>query len=352
MKHVVVLLGLAPILVARGELLRHESSIDAMGSTFTVAAYGDDRQKLITAVDLALEEARRLDQKLSNYRPESEWSEVNRLAADRPVQVSPELFRLLAYCVEVSRESEGTFDITVGPLMRVWGFYKGSGHLPHRAEVRGTLVKVGFKNIVLDPLARTVRFSRQGVEIDPGGVGKGYAVDRMAGILKENGIRSAFITAGGSSMYAIGTPPGEPGWKVQIRNPKARTGPARPANSPKTRALSAAPSSVVRANFLMEESSIVTETLLKDESMATSGNYEKYFRVGRHIYSHIMDPRTGFPAEGMYSVSVIAPLGLDSEVWAKPYYILGRRWAAKHNPKNFRIYTCEDKGEPVCAWLQ
>ena len=122
-------------------------------------------------------------------------------------------------------------------------------------------------------------------------------------------------------MIAIGTPPGEPGWKVRIRNPK-------------------------------EASKIAAETLLKDESMATSGNYEKFFQVGRRIYSHIMDPRTGFPSEGMYSVSVIAPLSLDSEVWAKPYYILGRQWAAKNNPKKFRIYMCEDKGEPVCAWLQ
>ena len=97
MKRFVVLLWLAPMLAAPGELLRHESSIDAMGTTFTVAAYADDRQKLITAVDLALEEARRLDHKLSNYRPESEWSEVNRFAAERPVTVSPELFRLLAY---------------------------------------------------------------------------------------------------------------------------------------------------------------------------------------------------------------------------------------------------------------
>ena len=321
MKRFVVVLWLAPALATGGEMLRHESSIDAMGSTFSVAAYGEDRQKLISAVDLALEEARRLDHKLSNYRPESEWSQVNRDAAEKPVVVSPELFRLLAYCVEVSRESEGTFDITVGPLMRAWGFFKGSGHMPHRAEVRGSLINVGYRNILLDPEARSVRFARQGVEMDPGGVGKGYAVDRMASILKENGIRSAFITAGGSSMYAIGTPPGEPGWKVQIRDPK-------------------------------DESKIATEALLKDESMATSGNYEKFFRVGRHVYSHIMDPRTGFPSEGMYSVSVIAKQGIDSELWAKPFYILGRQWAAKHNPKQFRIFTCEDKGEPVCAWLQ
>ena len=96
MKRFVVLLWLAAVLLARGEILRHESSIDAMGSTFSVAAYADDRQRLITAVDLALEEARRLDHKLSNYRSESEWSEVNRLAAERPVVVSPELFRLLS----------------------------------------------------------------------------------------------------------------------------------------------------------------------------------------------------------------------------------------------------------------
>ena len=121
-----------------------------MGSTYSVVIYGSDRDKLQSNVAQALEEARRLDQLLSNYQPQSEWSQVNRLAADQPVVVSRSCSNCLSACVEYSRESEGAFDITVGPLMKVWGFYKGTGHLPHRAEVRGALGKVGYRNILLD----------------------------------------------------------------------------------------------------------------------------------------------------------------------------------------------------------
>src|SRR6266436_5535539 len=131
------------------ELIRAEGSVDAMGSAYSVVVYGvvygQDRQRLQAAVAQALEEARRLDQLLSNYQPQSEWSQVNRLAADQAVVVSPELFQLLAACVEYSRQSEGAFDISVGPLMTVWGFYKGTGHLPHRAEVWGALNKIGYR---------------------------------------------------------------------------------------------------------------------------------------------------------------------------------------------------------------
>jgi len=131
------------------------------------------------AAQAAFDEVRRLDEMLSNYRPSSEWSRVNREAAERPVVVGQELFDLLAACLEYSRRSQGAFDISVGPLMKVWGFYKGSGRLPHRAEVQAALKKVGYRQITLDPGRRTVRFDRPGVELDPGGIGKGYAVDRM-----------------------------------------------------------------------------------------------------------------------------------------------------------------------------
>src|SRR5262249_5756165 len=145
--------------------------------------YGEDRNKLEAASEDAFEEARRLDRLLSNYRPQSEWSEVNRHAAEGPVKISAELFQLLSACVEYSRVSEGAFDISVGPLMKVWGFYKGTGHLPQRSEVLESLQKVGYRNIVLDAAERTVRFAREGVELDPGGIGKGYAVDRMVEVL-------------------------------------------------------------------------------------------------------------------------------------------------------------------------
>ena len=257
--------------------LRLETSVDAMGSTYTMALYGDDAQQLRAAGEEAAEEARRLDRLLSNYIPGSEWSEVNKNAAKGPVRVSPELFNLLSACVHYSRVSDGAFDISVGPLMKVWGFYKGSGRLPHRAEIRGALASVGYQHIILDPKNRTVRFDRDGVELDPGGIGKGYAVDRMVAVLRQNGIKSALVSGGSSSIYAIGAPPDEPrGWRVNIKNPR-------------------------------HPSQTAADVYLKDESMSTSGNYEKFFYAEGRMWSHIMDPRTGYPAEGVLSVSVIAP---------------------------------------------
>jgi FAD:protein FMN transferase len=316
-----LLLLTLPALATQPDLLRVEGSVDAMGTAYSIVAYGEDRGKLQSAVSEGLEEAHRLDEMLSNYKPTSEWSMVNRQAADGPVHITPELFQLLSACLEYSRESEGAFDISVGPLMKVWGFYKGTGHLPHRAEVWGALNMLGYQNILLDPANQTVRFAKKGVELDPGGIGKGYAVDRIAQILKDDGIRQALISGGGSSIYAIGAPPHEKGWKIDIKNPKN------------------------------PEESIET-VYLKDESMSTSGNYEKFFYAEGKMYSHIMDPRTGYPSQGMLSTSVIAPRTLDSEAWTKPYYILGPKWAAQHRHNDFRVYFCEARPGAKCDWLQ
>jgi thiamine biosynthesis lipoprotein len=327
MKQIVVVLFLAASFsaAAGSGALRLESSAEAMGSTYSLVLYGEDRARLEAAAEEAFEEVRRLDRMLSNYRPESEWSEVNRFAADRPVRLSAELFQLLSACVEYSRQSEGAFDISVGPLMKVWGFYKGSGHLPHRAEIRGALSKTGYRNILLDASNRTVRLARQGVELDPGGIGKGYAVDRMVRVLRGDGVAAALVSASGSSIYALGAPPEEAGWKIRIRDPK-------------------------------DETKTVEEVTLKNESMSTSGNYEKFFWAEGKINSHIMDPRTGLPARGMLSASVITPLTLDSEAWTKPFFINGRDWAAKHKLTGFRVFLCADTGEAgtgqSCAWLQ
>ncbi|MCW5976619.1 MAG: FAD:protein FMN transferase [Bryobacteraceae bacterium] len=320
MKHFVVLLCLAPLVARGGEELRLSSSLDAMGTTFTVVAYDEDRQKLEASVDQVFEEVRRLDSLLSNYKKDSEWSRINREASSRPVRISAELYRLLEQCVGYSRASDGAFDITVGPLVKTWGFYKGSGRLPHRAEIRQALARTGYKGIRLDPAEQSVRFDRPGMEIDPGGIGKGYAVDRMVEGLRSNGIRSAMITAGGSSIYAIGAPPAQEGWKVKIRHPRS------PGKT-------------------------IEEIALRDESMSTSGSSEKFFVAGGKVYSHIFDPRTGYPATGTLSVSVVAPRTIDSEAWTKPFFIRGREWAARRKPAGFRVYICEDKVERACEWL-
>lgn len=292
-----------------------------MGSTYSIAVYGEDQTTMENAVAQAFEEVRNLDDLLSDYKPESAWSQINRSAAERPVKVPQELFRLLKDCVTYSRESDGAFDITVGPLMRVWGFYKGTGHLPKKNEVAAAEAVVGWRSLDLDPASSTVRFLKRGMSIDPGGIGKGYAVDRMIAVLRDNGIHSGLVSASGSSIYAMGTPPNQDGWHVEIKDPR-------------------------------DTAKVAAEVVLKDESMSTSGSYEKFFRADGRVYSHIMDPRTGYPAPGMLSVSVIAPRTIDSEAWAKPFFINGRQWAALHKPQGIRAYFCEDKVNQPCLWLQ
>ncbi len=182
-------------------------------------------------------------------------------------------------------------------------------------------MSVGYRHLKLDAAAQTVAFDRPGVELDPGGIGKGYAVDRMVEVLRNKGIQTAFVAGSVSSLYGIGAPPNEPrGWRVDIKDPH---------NPRKT----------------------LTEVFLKDMSLSTSGSYEKFFVADGRTYSHIMDPRTGFPAQGTASVSVIAPRTIDSEAWAKPYFVNGRQWTAKHKPKDFQVYFCEDRTDQPCAWL-
>ena len=306
---------------ATGELVRFEKSSEVMGSTFSVVAYGSNRTILESAADAAFGEAERLDRMLSNYLPASEWSEVNRTAGLRPVRLSAELFQLLSDCMRYSQQSGGAFDITVGPLMKVWGFYRGEGELPQPPDIRDALARIGYRHVRLNPEALTIQFDRQGIELDPGGIGKGYAVDRMVEVLKGKGVGIALVSAAGSSIYGLGAPPGEPqGWSVAIRAP------GRAKQS-------------------------AAEVFLKNTSLSTSGSYEKFFRVEGRRYSHIMDPRTGYPVQGTSSVSVMASRTIDSEVWAKPYFINGRAWTAAHKPADFSVFFCDDTKEKACSWI-
>jgi FAD:protein FMN transferase len=303
-----------------GDLLRLEQNDEAMGATFSVVLYGSDRSQMEKAAGAAFDEVHRLDRLLSNYKEDSEWSEVNRTAGVRPVKLSAELFRLLSDCLKYSRESDGAFDITVGPLMKVWGFYKGEGALPRPADVTDALTRVGHRHVRLDAAAQTILFDRAGVELDPGGIGKGYAVDRMVEVLRRSGIAVALVSAG-SSIYGLGAPPDEPtGWRITIRAPD-------------------------------DPNKSAAEVFLRDMSLSTSGSYEKFFWADGRTYAHIIDPRTGYPAQGTASVSVMAPRTVDSEAWAKPFFINGRTWTAAHKPANFRVFACDEGKPSTCSWI-
>ena len=319
---VAVGVSLCQVRAASRELVRLEETDDAMGSMFSLVLYGPERAKLQGAADAAFDEVHRLDRLLSNYKTDSEWSRVNREAAARPVVVSAELFDLLWACLEYGRQSDGAFDITVGPLMRVWGFYKGEGVMPPKSAVVEALEHVGSRHVRLDRETRAVRFLRPGVELDPGGVGKGYAVDRMVDVLRKRGVAAALVSAAGSSIYGLGAPPGEPeGWHVPI------TAPADPRRA-------------------------VADVYLENLSISTSGSYEKFFWADGRRYAHIIDPRTGHPARGASSVSVVAPRTVDSEAWTKPFFVHGPDWTPRHAPAHLRVLFCDDTPHESCRWIR
>ncbi len=272
--------------------VRYEASHESMGTIFTVAVYGRDRTFLAEVVEQVFEEVDRLDEQMSNYKPESELSAINREAAGHPVILEPGLFHLLEICVQRSEQTGGAFDITVGPLMKSWGFFRGRGRLPTSAEISDVLQRVGYRHLKLDAERRTIRFDESGVEIDLGGIAKGYAVDRAVDILRSNGITSALVSSGTSSIYALGSPPGAQGWKITLRDPYDEH---RPAD-------------VIH---------------LQSYSLSTSGNYERFFEIDGKSYCHIMNPHTGWPVQGVLSAAVLAATGTDTDGRSAGCFVMG-----------------------------
>lgn len=288
-----------------------------MGTEFTVAAYGRDPKFLAETVEEVFEEIDRVDAQMSNYKPESELSEINREAASRAVQVEPSLFALLQKSIKYSEDTGGAFDITVGPLMKAWGFFRGEGRVPGAETLHAVLAHVGYQHVKLDSTARTIHFDVTGIELDLGGIGKGYAVDRAVGILRENGVTAALVSSGMSSIYALGAPPNEEGWKIILRDPFDSTVPA-------------------------------DVVYLRNFSMSTSGNYKKFFKLGGKTYSHIMNPHTGMPVENMLSTVVFVANATDSDALSK-LYVLGpegsRQYLAGHPDIQALFYLPADSAK-------
>jgi FAD:protein FMN transferase len=278
-----------------------------MGSTFSIVLYGRDPLRLEAAAQAAFDEIRRIEGLLSTFRPGSECSLVNRWAAHRSVPVSAEVFRLVSLCLKFSRETDGAFDITVGPLKQAWDLVAGTGRVPPADVLAAARRHVGHHRVRLDAGTQTVRFDHSGVEVDFGGIGKGYAVDRVAEILRQDGVDSALIAGSASSLYGLGAPPAEPrGWRADIRD-SARRG---------TR---------------------VAEVFLKDTSLTTSGTIEKCFWSDGSLYSHILDPRTGWPLQSIRQISAVSPNAVDGEVWAKACLLNDPGCAAERKPDTVKV---------------
>lgn len=243
----------------------------AMACRFEITLSSSDAPH-VAAARKALDEADRLESVLTVFRDTSEAVHVNRNAALEPVAVGEDLFEILKLSELLYRDTSGAFDITATPLSRCWGFLRHEGRVPDPAVLDEARGYVGMSKVLLDDAARTVAFERDGLELNFGSIGKGFALDRMALLLRGDGVRHALLSAGQSSIYAIGGRDG--GWPIDLRPRRAK---AR-----------------------------IGQVLLRHGAMATSGAGEQYFEIEGVTYGHVLDPRSGWPASGVLGSTVIA----------------------------------------------
>jgi FAD:protein FMN transferase len=273
-------------------LYHYQASRMSMACAYAIEAYGPDAGVLPRIFTEAFDEVDRIDRLMSNYKQESPLSRINREAADHPVNVDPELFDFIVSAMQYNRDSDGAFDITVGPLMKAWGFFRGDGRLPRDEELAAARGHVGRAHVILDRVSRTIAFDDRGVELDLGGIAKGYAVDRVVRLLRDRDVTAALVSSGGSTVYGFGAPPGRDAWDIQIQDP------------------------------LDARKTALTVTL-KDRALSVAGSSEKFFEAGGVRYSHIMDPRTGRPVQGVLTVAVVASSGTAGDALDDALFVLG-----------------------------
>jgi len=270
----------------------------AMATRFEIVLHGDDSKALRAAGEEALNEIERLEAQLSLYRPTSEVFHINARAAREPVKVSPSLFALLKHAKQLHAETDGAFNVTIAPLVRCWGFMNGDGHVPGDDEIAAARALVGLHLVRLDARELTVQFERDGVMLDLGAIGKGYAVEKAAEILRDAGIASALLHGGTSTVCAIGAPPDAEAWKIALA-----TSPGAPVEAP--------------------------AILLKDESLSVSGVRGKFFQAGDQTFGHVLDPRTGRPTQGIALAAVVLPSATETDALSTALLVAGEAGRAR-----------------------
>jgi thiamine biosynthesis lipoprotein len=259
----------------RTSLQRFEYSLPRMGTIFRIEMYAASDEEASRAAEAAFDRAEQLEQIMSDYRADSELSRLMRDGHAAPFPVSSDLYSVLAKSLWVSRISDGSFDVSIAPLVDLWRTARKDKRLPDPAEIAKAKALVDYRNIELDPVHHTVFLERAGMKLDLGAIGKGYAADQMLAVLQSQGIHRALVVAGGEVVTSE-PPPGSSGWKVRIdtADADARVAPCT--------------------------------LLLKGHAVSTSGDEHQFLEVNGHRYSHIINPRTGWALEGKSSTTVIA----------------------------------------------
>lgn len=259
-----------------------------MGTVFEIASYDQSPEHASHAIDKALQEIVRLDDLMSDYKPDSALSKLNRSAHFHEEQVPPDLYRVIEQAVKFSRLSGGKFDISIAPLVNLWKAGLRGENMPSLAQQEEARGCVGYEKIELTPPDR-IRFRSPCLQLDLGAIGKGYAVDRAADVLHSSGIRDALINAGGSTMLAMGSPPDQKAWLVRLRDPSNKIGP---------------------------------QVMLRDESVSTSEQTAPSL-LGKDSAGHIIDPETGRPLQTDLAVSAVTKNATDSDGLSTTLLLLG-----------------------------
>ncbi len=247
---------------------------------------------------VALDLVTALEEQMTVYRETSEVSRLNSIASFRSVEVEAELFLLFQHAHLLAEQTGGAFDITAGQLSKTWGFYRREGRLPSQSEIDAALATVGSDHLQLDAERQAVQFLKHGMEINLGAIGKGYALDRAADLLAEKGLRDCLLHGGNSSVLARGHRTGDAGgWTVALKHP-------------------------------LRPSERLGEFILHDQALGTSGSGSQYFHHAGKRYGHIIDPRTGWPAEQVLSSTVIAPTAAEADALATALYVMNLEDAA------------------------
>jgi thiamine biosynthesis lipoprotein len=268
----------------------YQSDGFAMGTVISQTVYGPNAKK---ASNQVLEKIKYLDSIMTINVPGGDINNLNQNAGKKNVQLHPETLEVISSALKISNLSQGAFDITIGPLTKFWGIGTDKPKIPTKKDLNSLMPLIGYKYIYVDQAHHLAGLRKADQMVDLGGIAKGYAADTAVQIYKKNGINSALISLGGSSITVLGTKPDGTSWNVGIQNPRAPQG------------------------------QLIGTVKLSNISISTSGDYQKYFEKEGKRYHHIIDPRTGFPADsGLMSVTVVTPSATDADALSK-VFVLG-----------------------------
>lgn len=283
-----------------------------MGTVLEIQAYGKNRKDIDAAFNMAFQEVNRIEQMFSTYLPDSEISKLNQLANQFPVQVSSEVIELLQRSNNLTEQTMGAFDISVGPLVSLWR--SAAGGKPDFMAVQQCLELTGKEQIEIDVDSKKVSFKTNGIHLDLGGIGKGYSMDRAAEVLCTHGIHNALISFGGH-ILALNPPPGQKGWKIYLRNPK-------------------------------EEHRTLGYVEIKNASAATTADDQRGYWINGKRYSHILNPKTGNPVTGSSSVTIITPKAEQGDALSTALFAMGPDQSVRYGfDHSFQALIIDDEGE-------